>query len=358
MTEQSNTLADSDKRTKLASQGFTALTLKDENGNFTKAMSNGKTDDNEIRAVEELLDTDAKDKSLADNSARIKAAKAAGAYSGEVYENAAEYYKAKYDGTNASTMQSYSEYIAEVNKGIEMFGEERKNAIIDAYEIPSSQMVVEGTESFDNGKYEEWNFNEEKLPSVSGDGNLMKKVVMVPHGGTLTMDGESFAAADYNGRYFYNGSSLYAAKNGQWWRSQGGSAGTDWQNKSYLKLIEAIKKIDFGGKTKFTKPNFKKYKTGGLANFTGPAWLDGTPSKPEYILNAAQTERFFSLVDVLEGFDKSGDKKPTGDNYFDISINVEKIDSDYDVEQLANKIRGMIYEDATYRNVNAISHKR
>ena len=46
----------------------------------------------------------------------------------------------------------------------------------------------------------------------------------------------------------------------------------------------------------------------------------------------------------------------TGDNYFDIQINVEDISDDYDVEQLANKIRSMIYEDATYRNVNAVSH--
>ena len=56
------------------------------------------------------------------------------------------------------------------------------------------------------------------------------------------------------------------------------------------------------------------YKTGGLADFTGPAWLDGTPSKPEYVLNSAQTERFFSLVDVLEGFDKQNtSNKSTGD---------------------------------------------
>jgi hypothetical protein len=33
-------------------------------------------------------------------------------------------------------------------------------------------------------------------------------------------------------------------------------------------------------------PKLKKFKTGGLADFTGPAWLDGTPSKPEYILNS------------------------------------------------------------------------
>ena len=101
------------------------------------------------------------------------------------------------------------------------------------------------------------------------------------------------------------------------------------------------------------------YKTGGSVNFTGPAWLDGTPSRPEYILNAAQTERFFSLVDVLEGIDtKDSGKKSTGDNYFDIEINVDKLENDYDVEQVADKIRRMIYEDATYRNVNAINHIR
>jgi hypothetical protein len=48
----------------------------------------------------------------------------------------------------------------------------------------------------------------------------------------------------------------------------------------------------------------------------------------------------------------------TGDNYFDINIQVDKLESDYDVEQVANKIRRMIYEDATYRNVNAINHIR
>ena len=104
---------------------------------------------------------------------------------------------------------------------------------------------------------------------------------------------------------------------------------------------------------KFEAP---KYEQGGLANFTGPAWLDGTPSKPEYVLNADQTERFFALVDVLEGLDTdSAPERPGGDNYFDISINVDKIDSDYDVEQIADKIRSIIYDDATYRNVNAVN---
>jgi hypothetical protein len=107
------------------------------------------------------------------------------------------------------------------------------------------------------------------------------------------------------------------------------------------------------------KAQLNQYKTGGLADFTGPAWLDGTKSKPEYVLNAVQTERFFSLIDVLERYD--ADKQTiqkSGDSYFDININVDKLESDYDVEQMADKIRRMIYDDATYRNVNAINHIR
>jgi hypothetical protein len=37
----------------------------------------------------------------------------------------------------------------------------------------------------------------------------------------------------------------------------------------------------------FREREFARYKTGGVADFTGPAWLDGTPSKPEYVLNSA-----------------------------------------------------------------------
>ena len=106
------------------------------------------------------------------------------------------------------------------------------------------------------------------------------------------------------------------------------------------------------------KTYLNSYKTGGIADFTGPAWLDGTPSRPEYVLNSAQTERFFSLVDVLENYKDKGGKSSSGDNYFEIEINVEKLENDYDVEQIADKIRRMIYEDASYRNTNAINHIR
>lgn len=49
-----------------------------------------------------------------------------------------------------------------------------------------------------------------------------------------------------------------------------------------------------------------KYATGGLANYTGLAWLDGTPSKPERVLNARQTESFDRLVNVIDSLRASG----------------------------------------------------
>ena len=106
------------------------------------------------------------------------------------------------------------------------------------------------------------------------------------------------------------------------------------------------------------------FQTGGLANFTGPAWLDGTKSRPEIVLNQTDSANFMQLrdilSDILHGTSTLGrpSQEKGGDNYYDIEINVESLGEDYDVEQLADKIRGMIYEDASYRNVNTINFIR
>ncbi len=111
----------------------------------------------------------------------------------------------------------------------------------------------------------------------------------------------------------------------------------------------------------FKKSDVKAYKTGGLANFTGPAWLDGTPSKPEIILNQKDSQNFIQLKDILSSLlnSKSGNKSESnGDNYYDIDINVEKIENDYTVDQIAAKLKDMIRNDAIYRNVNVINNMR
>jgi hypothetical protein len=118
-----------------------------------------------------------------------------------------------------------------------------------------------------------------------------------------------------------------------------------------------------GGKNSGSRPSNPKYgvtidqfATGGLASFTGPAWLDGTKSRPEYVLNADQTKAFFSLVDVLESLrgGSPGIAQKSGDSSFDIDINVESIGSDYDVERMAEKVKTMIVNASNYRNNNTL----
>ena len=108
------------------------------------------------------------------------------------------------------------------------------------------------------------------------------------------------------------------------------------------------------------KKNFKKYESGGLASYTGLAWLDGSRAKPEAILSAQDTKNFIALRDILAQFMGSGavgGGSKSGDNYFDIDIQAE-IGSDYDVDRLASQIKQQIYNDSTYRNVNAINYIR
>ena len=110
----------------------------------------------------------------------------------------------------------------------------------------------------------------------------------------------------------------------------------------------------------------RKFATGGIADFTGPAWLDGTKSKPEIVLNQTDSANFIQLRDILadilngtSNITKTGEGSVgNGNNYYDIEINVDSLGDDYDVEQLADKIRRMIYEDSTYRNVNTINNIR
>jgi hypothetical protein len=63
-----------------------------------------------------------------------------------------------------------------------------------------------------------------------------------------------------------------------------------------------------------------------------------------------------NLGNDTEGYDNTVfTTLKTGDNPLLEEINVENISEDYDVEQLADKIKSMIYEDSIYRNVNTIN---
>ena len=77
---------------------------------------------------------------------------------------------------------------------------------------------------------------------------------------------------------------------------------------------------------------------GGLASFTGPAWLDGTPSKPEAVLNALQTEHFIKFTNALDNMFGSGNVANTTSTITidTISFNVESMSSPEDGETAFN----------------------
>lgn len=93
--------------------------------------------------------------------------------------------------------------------------------------------------------------------------------------------------------------------------------------------------------------NYQIFKTGGLVNYTGPAWVDGTPTKPEAFLSAEDTARIGEaarLLAQLPIFNSTSNAKNAtstnvGDTSIEIHINVEKIDSDYDVDQMIERVK-------------------
>jgi peptidoglycan hydrolase-like protein with peptidoglycan-binding domain len=138
---------------------------------------------------------------------------------------------------------------------------------------------------------------------------------------------------------------------------------------------------NFGADTQYAVKNFQKkrkikatgivndttrskframgYKTGGIADYTGPAWLDGTPSKPEMVLNAQDTKNFIALKDILAGVMHDISHMDSNETYnapmeFNINVNVDKISNDYDVDKLANRLKKDIVKDMSYRNVTQV----
>ena len=104
------------------------------------------------------------------------------------------------------------------------------------------------------------------------------------------------------------------------------------------------------------------YKTGGLVDFTGLAWLDGTKNKPETVLNYKDTQNFMDLKDNLKALRTNGVKKPTqtitNNPNFTINVNVDEISNDYDVDRLVDRVKRDILQNSGYRNVTAINFRK
>ncbi len=75
------------------------------------------------------------------------------------------------------------------------------------------------------------------------------------------------------------------------------------ENNGYWKV--RWHKLSSGVTGWFKKGDVKAYKTGGLVDYTGLAQLDGTPNKPELVLNANDTKNFLALTEALRSMSAS-----------------------------------------------------
>ena len=112
-------------------------------------------------------------------------------------------------------------------------------------------------------------------------------------------------------------------------------------SKAYQKELAKLKQNGFA--------------TGGLNTYTGPTWLDGTPSKPELVLNARDTQNFLQLKDILSDVMSgsntiNNNNNPYTENY-EININVDKMSSDIDIEEVAQRVKREISMAGSYKTI-------
>lgn len=64
-------------------------------------------------------------------------------------------------------------------------------------------------------------------------------------------------------------------------------------------VLARYHKLNSGHTGWFKKSDVKAYKDGGLIDYTGLAWVDGTKSKPEAVLNADDTENLVKMTGII-----------------------------------------------------------
>lgn len=106
----------------------------------------------------------------------------------------------------------------------------------------------------------------------------------------------------------------------------------------------------------------EKYASGGLVDYTGPAWVDGTPDDPEAFLSAEDTKRIGQAAELLASLPFFGggsinNSVNNGDSLIEVHINIENISSDVDLDNALDKMKNAIWEAANPAGSSVILSK-
>lgn len=167
--------------------------------------------------------------------------------------------------------------------------------------------------------------------------------------GSDSTSGKYGVSVSANGKSFNSGR-IYANK------TEALNAGRKWVDRIYasayvgldeVKNAQQIASID--ASVLAAKNRIYVYKQGGMVDYTGPAWVDGTKSRPEAFLSADDTQMIRTLIDGwkyvamqptitnVDGLMKGGSGGNTiGDVY--VTLNEAQFNTDEDYELVAQKV--------------------
>lgn len=105
-----------------------------------------------------------------------------------------------------------------------------------------------------------------------------------------------------------------------------------------------------------------KYKSGGLVDYTGPAWVDGSTEQPEAFLSSEDTARIGEAAKILADIpwmdrDTTNASVVTnngGDVSVEINLNIDHISSDTDIDEMIQRVKDEIVDVARPEGTNVI----
>ena len=112
--------------------------------------------------------------------------------------------------------------------------------------------------------------------------------------------------------------------------------------------VDKTKKVITGDSTYASSGDLTRYADGGLVDFTGPAWVDGTKTNPESFLDATDTALLRSMLDAFTYVKSSpyithlddSNISNSGVSIGDVNVNLyeAKLENDADYEEIARKV--------------------
>lgn len=181
---------------------------------------------------------------------------------------------------------------------------------------------------------EQINKNLEKIEASTA--NKMKTNIRAGGGLKVHSNKNDFLLKDNNNNYYITSDKITAEK---------------WNKKGYERY-----------RFSSTTNSWSKYVTGGIVDYTGPAWVDGTKTKPEAFLSATDTENIRQMMDIMNIL-LSNFSTPSKSTYesssnvvspnIEVTVNVDSISSDYDVDQATERVKQNIL-DAYNKTGNSV----